>query len=114
MFYKYGKRIRVRSKFAPTAEVETADAAGSQSAPQHDVSQIAIDGEKEPDVEKGIEAKSSHSLTGRNSRSDRASSRAGLEDEALAEEAGVPAGDVRENGAAYIDAHGFEKAETPR
>lgn len=114
MFYKYGKRIRVRSKFAPTAESETADAVAGSSAPQHNVSQSAVDGEKESDVEKGIEAKSSHSLTGRNSRSDRASSRAGLEDEALAEEAGVPAGDVRENGAAYIDADGFEKAETPR
>lgn len=89
LFYKYGKRIRQRSKFAPTQTTKPVNQREEQSRPASQHAESSSDDEPALDEEADI-------------------SNTNLEKKASDESAGH---DAENNGDRYLDADGMEKAE---
>lgn len=92
LFYKYGKRIRQRSQFAPTQSAKPADQRHEQSRPMSQHAESSSDDEPALDEEAHV-------------------SNTNLEKKASDVSAGHEA---EKNGDRYLDADGMEKAEKQR
>ena len=89
LFYKYGNRIRQRSKFAPTQTTKPVNQCEEQSRPASQHAESSSDDEPALDGEADV-------------------SNTNLEKKASDESAGH---DAENNGDRYLDADGMEKAE---